>query len=267
MLTQIIATAAEQAATIARQPGVPGDVAAHMRAFATGVPPVVSAAQQAVAGFVRDARAIVERQLQSPPLAGAANADALRRALDPVVAGARAAEAKVATASQSLSNARGQFTTDQQTLATERGRAVARRDAALSNRDRLAGEVQRLRDRATWTNIVGAFIWLVKIGDEIASAIQYRSSTEEALANAAGELQRAQLEFGALETAIQLFGTLGGLVSQLTGSVQNLANAMSFFTGTLTNQQQFAAITTPETATLFLTALRSSLAGLEQEAQ
>jgi hypothetical protein len=184
-----------------------------------------------------------------------------------MVTSAQMTEGLVTVATRSLSNARGQFTTDQQTLATERGRAVARRDAARSNRDRLAGEVQKLRERATWTSIVGAFIWLVKIGDEIASAIQYRSSTEEALANAARELQQAELEFGALETSIQLFGTLGGLVNQLTGSVQNLANAMSFFTGTLTNQEQFAAITTPETARLFLTALRSSLDALELEAR
>ena len=168
-------------------------------------------------------------------------------------------------ATGSLDGASGQFTTDQQNLAAERGRAVARRDAALSNRDRLAGEVQKLRDRALWTTVVGIFVVLVKVADEIAAAIQYRSSTEAALVNAAQELQKAQLELGAVETAIQLFGTLGGLVSQLTLSVQNLANAMSFFIGALTNQEQFAAITTPETATLFLTALRSSLDGLEQE--
>jgi hypothetical protein len=80
-LAQIIATAAEQAATIARQPGTPGDVAAHMRAFVTDVPPVVSAAQQAVGGFVRDAQAIVERQLQSPPPPDVTNLDKLRQAL------------------------------------------------------------------------------------------------------------------------------------------------------------------------------------------
>lgn len=63
MLTQIIATAAEQAATIARHPGVPGDVADHTRAFARDVLPGVSAAQSAVRNFVANSRAIVERQL------------------------------------------------------------------------------------------------------------------------------------------------------------------------------------------------------------
>jgi hypothetical protein len=173
----------------------------------------------------------------------------------------------VTAATNSLNGARDRFATDQQKLASERERAVARLEGARSNRDRLAGEVKALHDRTTWTTVVGAFIWLVKIADEIASAIQYRSSTEAALANAAQELHNAQLDLGNLETTVQLFGTLGGLVGQLTGSVQNLANAMSFFTGTLSNQEQFAAIATSETATLFLNALRSSLDALEGQAR
>jgi hypothetical protein len=269
MLTQIIAVAAQQAATIARQPGAPGDVAEHTRAFARDVPPGVSAAQSAVRNFVANSRAIVERQLQSPPPAGDAEARraALRRALDPMVEEARTTAGQVTAATGSLDRARTQFTTDQQKLAGERAHAAARLEGARSNRDRLAGEVQKLRDRTTWTTIVGSFIWLVKIGDEIVSAIQSGQSTEGALASAAQELQNAQLDLGNLETTVQLFDTLGGLVGQLTGSVQNLANAMSFFLGTLTNQEQFAAIATPETATLFLTALRSSLDGLEEQAR
>jgi phage-related protein len=184
-----------------------------------------------------------------------------------VVAGAQAAQHKVGTAARALSDARGQFTTDQQTLATERSRASSRLESARADMAHWQEEAKKLSDRATWTTVVGAFVWLVKIGDEIASAIQYRQSTEGALAEAAQKLHNAQVDFGALETMVQVFGTLAGLVNQLTGSVQNLANAMTFFTGALTNQEQFAAITTPETETLFLTALRSSLAGLEQEAR
>jgi uncharacterized protein (DUF3084 family) len=113
---------------------------------------------------------------------------------------------------------------------------------------------------------VGIFFPWVKIGDEIASAIQYRKTTEAALADANANYAKAAQYSAQLDAQANQFGAMANLVGQLAAGVQALCNAMNFVAADLNNQAHFATLTTPQTALLFLTALKGSLANLALEA-
>ena len=116
MLTQIISIASAQAEAIARLAGTPRAVADHMRAFANGVVPTVSAAQGKAAAFASAGQRTVERLLQSLPAPGAALSNsarvALHQDLQPLVDSARQAGEAVSGAKGRVDTAREQFSTD-----------------------------------------------------------------------------------------------------------------------------------------------------------
>jgi hypothetical protein len=64
--------------------------------------------------------------------------------------------------------------------------------------------------------------------------------------------------------ATQLSRLMGGLQTAV-GGIQNVANALSVVNGRLTSEDHLAALTTPATAVLMLTALKSSLEVLSIE--
>jgi hypothetical protein len=269
MLTQVIANAAAQAAAIGRMPDLPGaghTARAQVAAFEAEILPLIAGTQKSVAAFARDAGETVADLLRRASGPGAPLADQLRRALDPIARLAQQAEAQSTTAQSRCQNARAEFARDRGELLTAQTQARARLAGANAQLEHWRQEAEKLRTRSTATTIVGIFFPLVKLGDEIASLIQYRKSTEGALSDASRQAAEAAHETASLDALANQFGALEALMGQLVGGVQYLANAMSFVTATLTDEAGFVALTTPVTAGLFLRALETSVGHLAQEA-
>jgi Bacillus haemolytic enterotoxin (HBL) len=269
MLSTVIRNAQNLAAQVASWPpssGPVNDTRAHAQAFNTSVVPQISGTQTAVQQFATTAQATVDTLLAQVNQSSAPLGSNLGQALSALAAQATTLQNQLNALSAQTNAARSQFASDNGALMNAQAQARAQLAGSAAERDHWQSVADELRTRSTWTNIFGSIFPLVKIGDEIASLIQYQKTTEAALADANAKYAQAAQVSAQLDVQANQFGAMASLVGQLADGVQSLSNAMNFVAADLNNQASFANLTTQQNAVLFLTALKTSLANLVVEA-
>ncbi|MFI8462006.1 hypothetical protein [Kitasatospora sp. NPDC085464] len=134
--------------------------------------------------------------------------------------------------------------------------------ALAGQRKQMSAQLDDLRKRSTVTTVLGSFFPVVKAADEIASAVQYGTTTEGAISEADRRLAQLGSQSQELNAATAACATLTGALTQLTAALQNLANAAVLVGGDLTDDAARAATATPTTLRLYLVSLGTAMAVL-----
>ncbi len=266
MLSQVIEASGRAADSVMRMatlPGISDAVRAHAAQFINSTVPAARSMQVAVRAFASASAGTVNR------LMGEIGNDTMPASLvsdlRDMAQAAQAASLRLNEVSGQMDQARSMMAQDDAVLANKQVECRANLAALNSQLQHYRDEAEALRKRDLATTIVGAIFPLVKIADEIASLIQYQKSTEAALQEAQQSVAMAEQQAHSMDGAVAQLGNLMSVLQTLVGGIQNVANALSVVNGRLTSEDHFAAITTPPTAVLMLTALKSSLDVLSSE--
>lgn len=261
MLSTALQAAEQLLGTVAALPAPPppaDQVKAQLAAAGGRVLPTVAAAQSQLRAFTE--RAVAQIDSLSQQVAGGADPADATAVLHAIGTEFDAQSARLSPLMAELDGLRDEVAKGVGSMSQEQTALGAQLAGLAAQRDHWQAQLDQINQQNTIVNTIGIFVpFLPWAGGEIASEIQYGQSTEQALAQASSQLAQVAAQSQQLQAAINVCTLLGSAFEQLSGAVQNLANATSLVRADLSNDAVRAAVATPTTLKLFLASLRAAV--------